>query len=185
MLILTSHQHVSPQESFTASLGVDPAVRVTYHPQSKKSKTTGGGVLSTKHTLTSFEQGITIKNTRLTQLHRLLVKDQIPVSNDARIKVALVEPKVLAGAGKSAAAGVGVSASKGVRVRWVPKNGENNVSAKTASASSAAATANDELDAESARGMLEWVCEIEPSSNVDLVLGWEVSAPVGLDWGRR
>ena len=151
---------------------------MTYHPQIKRSKTSGGGVLSTKHILTSFEQGISIKNTRLTSLHRLIVKDQIPVSNDARIKVLLIEPSELANAGKISIE-TSVPVSKGVRVRWVPRDEDtSNMSAK---ASSKVAATNEELDAESARGLLEWVCEIDASSSVDLRVSWGVSAPVGLE----
>ena len=140
-------------------------------------------MLSTKTTCTAFEQGISIKNTRLTTIHRLLLKEQVPVSHDARIKVTLIEPRVLATASKMSAASAGVQISKGVRARWLPRNEDsNNMSAKAASA---IAAANEELDAESAHGLMEWICEIEPSSSVDLVLAWEVSAPSGLEWTRQ
>lgn len=72
--------------------------------------------------------------------------------------------------------------SKGVRVRWLPRNDEGNASAKAANATT---TTNGGLDSESAQGMLEWICEVEPGSSVDLVLAWEVSAPAGLDWARQ
>ena len=175
-------QHVSPQESFTCSLGVDPAVRIVYHPQSKKTKTSGGGVLSSKTTSTTFEQIISIKNTRLTTIHRLVVKEQIPVSHDARIKVSLVEPRALATAQKTSVSSSGVQVLKGVQVKWVPRGEDTNISAKSIGSLT---TSNEEIDAESAQGMLEWICEIEPGVGIDLLLGWEVSAPASVGWAKQ
>ncbi|KIO30856.1 hypothetical protein M407DRAFT_20178, partial [Tulasnella calospora MUT 4182] len=77
---------VSPNESFSTSLGVDPAIRITYHPQQKKSKSATGGLLSNKIDVTSYVQRITVKNTRATAATPLFIKDQIPVSEDSDFK---------------------------------------------------------------------------------------------------
>ncbi|KAG8976393.1 hypothetical protein FRB90_009181, partial [Tulasnella sp. 427] len=69
---------VSLQESFSTSLGIDPSVKITYHPLQKKTKTSAGNLLSSKTDITSFTQRITIKNTRSTAVSPLFVKDQIP-----------------------------------------------------------------------------------------------------------
>ncbi|KAF8313120.1 hypothetical protein DL93DRAFT_2044144, partial [Clavulina sp. PMI_390] len=92
--------NVSPSESFTCSLGVDPSVRITFHPQSKVSTTTGGTGFSSfignnnpKMNVTSFKQRITIKNARAnTAISKLVVQDRIPVSEDSRIKVTISQP---------------------------------------------------------------------------------------------
>src|ERR1700761_4023941 len=85
-------QTVSPQESFKCSLGVDPSVRVTYNPPSKKINAPTGSILTKSTVTTSHSQRITVKNTRVFPVDKLIIKDQIPISNDARIKVTVTQP---------------------------------------------------------------------------------------------
>ncbi|KAG8908864.1 hypothetical protein FRC01_007241 [Tulasnella sp. 417] len=85
---------VNPNESFSTSLGVDPAIRITYHPQQKKIRNDTGGLLSNKMDVTSYNQRITVKNTRATAAAPLIIKDQIPVSEDSDFKVLLIEPRL-------------------------------------------------------------------------------------------
>ncbi|KAH8115721.1 hypothetical protein DFH11DRAFT_1834901 [Phellopilus nigrolimitatus] len=166
----SSISHVSPQESFSCSLGVDPAVRITYHPQSKKTKTTGGTVLTTKMKTVTFEQAITVKNSRLTRLPRLLIKDHVHVSRDAKIKVNVIEPKGLSvGGGR----GKAVALQNGVVVRCVQRGGDDIGEARSY---------EEESSLESAQGLLEWVCDMEPGATVDVSLVWEVSAPAYTEW---
>ncbi|KAG8858400.1 hypothetical protein FRB96_005285 [Tulasnella sp. 330] len=59
---------VGPGEKFSTSLGIDPALRVTYHPLVKKSKNVTGSKflsLQTKTDVSSHIQRVSIKNTRL------------------------------------------------------------------------------------------------------------------------
>lgn len=141
--------------------------RPSYHPQTKKIRSTGGSIIGTKTKVTYYEQKITIKNTRLSQLPRLIVKDQVFVSRDARFKVRLLEPKSLSGPQK------GVTVNRSVTVRWSSwKTWDDSES-------------TDDVDMESAQGMLEWNCNIDPGAAVDLSLAWEVSAPVGVEWTKQ
>ncbi|EJD47240.1 hypothetical protein AURDEDRAFT_163847 [Auricularia subglabra TFB-10046 SS5] len=99
--------NVSPHEHLTMSLGADAAVRVTYHPQQKKIKQPTGSIFSTaKTSTTSYSQRISVKNTRRAAVPRLVVRDCVPNSTDARIKVNVVEPKELPSGGPASAAGV-------------------------------------------------------------------------------
>lgn len=148
-------------------MGVDPAVRTTYHPQTRKIRSTGGNIIGTKTKVTYYEQKITIKNTRLSQLPRLIVKDQIFVSRDARFKVRLLEPKSLSGPQK------GGNVNRGVAVRWSSWKAESDGESVI------------DVDMESAQGMLEWNLSIEPGATVDLCLAWEVSAPAGVVWTKQ
>lgn len=117
--------------------------------------------------MTYYEQKITIKNTRLSQLPRLIVKDQIFVSRDARFKVRLLEPRSLSGPQKEG------TVNRSVTVRWSSwKAGDDNESTA-------------DVDMESAQGMLEWNCNIDPGATVDLSLAWEVSAPAGVEWIKQ
>jgi uncharacterized protein (TIGR02231 family) len=99
-LTLTMIQKVSPNESFDCFLGVDPQVKVTYHPVTKKTRSQGG-LLSASTVRMSSLQKITIKNVRSAPIRRLLLREQIPVSSDQRLKVALVEPADLDFAGRN------------------------------------------------------------------------------------
>jgi hypothetical protein len=124
--MLTMIQIFSPNESFNCSLGVDQQVKVTYHPVTKKTRSQGG-LLSASTVTTSSLQKITIKNVRAAPIRRLLIREQIPVSSDQRLKVALVEPAELDFAGRNTINASTSSNSekpkelkigKGVSVRW-------------------------------------------------------------------
>lgn len=164
--------HVSPQESFACSLGVDPAIRITYHPQTKKVRTSGGSVLSSfsaKTKTTTFEQSISVKNTRLSKVHRLLLKDQIPIASQADLKVTLFEPSGMVPSGKGNNGKNCVhTLSEGIQVHWAPKKDSD--------------VPEEELSMDQAQGILEWIIEMAPGSNVDVKLSWEVVAPVDFDW---
>ena len=138
--------------------------------------------MGTKMSVTSYEQKITVKNTRLTRLSRLLVKDQVPVSRDARVKVNVSEPKGLQGQGSANGTqkGVGKLGKDGIVARWSSWKseigGEDDLEEVEDST---------KLDADAAQGRMEWVCDVRPSATVDLVLSWEISAPVGVDWMKQ
>jgi hypothetical protein len=74
---------VSPGEEFTCSLGVDPAVKVEYKPPHKYREQ--GGLLS--KTVTTIHKQVTeMKNSRSDTI-KVLVKDQLPISMEEKIKV--------------------------------------------------------------------------------------------------
>jgi uncharacterized protein (TIGR02231 family) len=86
----TDLKSYSPQEEFYCSLGVDPAIRVDYKPVRKfKSES---GILS-KSTTTTYVQVIEVKNTTLSAV-RVILSECLPLSNDDKIKVNLVEPSL-------------------------------------------------------------------------------------------
>ncbi|KAB5587315.1 Mucoidy inhibitor A [Ceratobasidium theobromae] len=94
----TQIEHVSPNDSFKTSLGVDSALRVTY-PTAKTLNRTGGQssffLAKEKHTVSAQSQRITIRNSRHAAVSALRVLDHVPVSTDARIKVNVIAPKGL------------------------------------------------------------------------------------------
>lgn len=175
---------VSPQESFSCSLGVDPSIRVTVHPQKKVVRTTGGGLMnmSSKSDVTSFTQRISIKNTRPTTVNRLIVKDQVPLSEDSRIVVTVTKPSdkiigppdasnsMVGTISKASSSGSGETSTlvqeiqRGVIARWAQKNED------------AGGTGGSKGD-----GVVEWICS-DVGKALDLDLEYEVSAPHDVRW---
>ena len=98
------------------------------------------------------------------------MKEQVPVSRDAKIKVNILQPKSLSLKGKETALKDGVS------VRWASRKADEDL---------VDISAAEEMDVDSAQGMLEWICNIEPSASVDLTLSYEISAPDGVTWVKQ
>ena len=176
---------VSPQESFSCSLGVDRAIRVTYHLTKRVSARKMGGLMSAKSAVTTFSERISIKNTRSWPLSRLIVKGQVPISQDSRLRVSVVQPSekdvgppnlpsfsIPTGSiSKSSSSSETVSSktlvaqiSKGVVARWAQKYEEGGGSGG----------ANGD-------GVIEWICN-DVVGKLDLDLICEVSAPQEEYW---
>ncbi|CAE6486507.1 unnamed protein product [Rhizoctonia solani] len=165
-------EHVSPNESFKTSLGVDSALRVTYPAARTLNRTAAQSGFSfmskEKQSVSAQSQRITIRNTRLASVS-VRVLDHIPVSTDARIKVNILSPgglDIVVAPTSPSSEGAGESKRKeqpwkdqrkGIRARWAPL----------------------EVGGE---GMVEWSCHIAPSDEAELELSWEVSAPAGQRW---
>ncbi|KAF8332765.1 uncharacterized protein EI90DRAFT_2971572 [Cantharellus anzutake] len=172
---------VSPQESFSCSLGVDPSIKITYHPQSKVVRSQGGSLISmsSKQQVTRFGQRISIKNTRPSSLSRLVVREQVPNSEDSRIKVTVLQPeeRYIGAPSQGYATAKYNSAStqnaetlvhtvrKGVVAQWAQKKEDDF-----------GGTGGARGD-----GVIEWLCS-DVESSMDLELEYEVSAPYGTHW---
>ncbi|KAF4603077.1 hypothetical protein EYR38_003482 [Pleurotus pulmonarius] len=82
---------VAPQGSFDCSLGIDPSIQVTYHPLIKNASRSGFYTKSSKH---SYNQRVTIVNTKTQPVGNLKVLDRIPISEDSQITVKLLNPSL-------------------------------------------------------------------------------------------
>lgn len=83
----TSHLEalVTPEERFTLNLGVDESIRVKHKLLKKKGDEKG---LWTKSKVQEFAYSITLESLRKTP-ETVIVRDQLPVSQDEKIKVSL------------------------------------------------------------------------------------------------
>jgi len=162
---------VSPGESFDCALGLDPAIRITYHPLSKKTAKSG---FYTKTSVTSYTQRISVHNTKSITITDLLIVDQIPVSTDEKIVVKLFTPSlptVQANTGSTKAgeksannASTKVRVAQGVVAQW--GDGTEDVAA-----------VEDGATAVGKDGKLSWVCDVSPQGKIGLALQWEVTVP--------
>ncbi|KAJ6555010.1 hypothetical protein DFH09DRAFT_1365962 [Mycena vulgaris] len=155
---------VSPQESFDCPLGLDPSIRITYHPVIKKLSQSGFYNKSANYV---FSQRITVFNTKGVGIERLKIVDQIPTSQNTQIEVKLVSPALTlpadAGAGSSSVKGPPkapqvVNVAKGVVAQW---------------------DGVDEPDCEvEALGLdrkVNWICAVPAQGKINLALEWEVN----------
>jgi len=185
---------VSPLESFSVSLGIDSSVRVTYHPQTKKISNPTGGFISAARVSTTFHQSISVKNARPLPLSRLVVKDQVPISTHAQIRVTVFDPQLpevhssKAGGGTikaSSAANASAGSSSASALKEVVVGGNGDVRARWARTSeesegmNVAGSNGGDVNTE---GLMEWICRVDANSAVDLKLGWEVNVPKGFKW---
>ncbi|CUA67725.1 hypothetical protein RSOLAG22IIIB_13544 [Rhizoctonia solani] len=169
-------QHVPPSDSFQLSLGVDPALRVTYplvhthkRTRSQSGFTFPGRQKQPKQETTTYSQQITIRNTRPTAVLALYILDHVPVSNDSTVRVNLTSPQGLrpnnrpaeedATAEKQDGSEAWIRPQQGVRARW----------------------ASSDIGGE---GAIEWLCAIVAGDEMELKLGWEVNVPEGTSWGN-
>ncbi|GLB45327.1 putative mucoidy inhibitor A [Lyophyllum shimeji] len=159
---------VSPDESFDCPLGLDPSVRVTYHPQTKKQSQSG---FMTKTATHVFAQHITVHNTKNVPVEGVKVLDQIPVSEDAQIQVNLRQPAAVTSPRIHLLPLLGLHFDgRGVVASWAGADGEND-----------GASGEEEQSAVGRDGKIAWVCQVPPQGKVELALKWEVVVPTKTD----
>ncbi|KAJ7474652.1 hypothetical protein B0H11DRAFT_2429073 [Mycena galericulata] len=154
---------VSPQESFDCPLGLDPSIRITYHPLIKKLSHSGFYNKSANYV---FSQRITVFNTKAVGIERLKIVDQIPTSQNSQIEVKLVSPALTipSDAGGSSIKGAPAKApqvlniSKGVVAQW---DGLDEPGCEVESLG---------LDRK-----LNWICAVPSQGKLNLALEWEVT----------
>ncbi|KAF4930602.1 hypothetical protein CGCVW01_v000860 [Colletotrichum viniferum] len=101
----TTLPRCSAGDSFTLGLGVDPAIVVSYPVANVRRATTG---FFSKENSSVYSRSITVANTRAAagKPVSLLVLDQVPVSEDERLKVDILDPKGMFVEGAGVASGL-------------------------------------------------------------------------------
>ncbi|PKX92844.1 uncharacterized protein P174DRAFT_432213 [Aspergillus novofumigatus IBT 16806] len=117
----TALPNCAPNDAFNMSLGVDPSILVTYAKPSVRR--VGGGFFSKEHTAV-FRRACWVKNTKSIAVD-LIVSEQVPLSEDDKLRVQILEPKGLEKEGdqvKMAMEGKGsgsVSLGKNGEIKWM------------------------------------------------------------------
>lgn len=151
----------SSGDSLTMSLGVDPAIKVVYPKPDVKRSTSG---VFTKENSTAYARSIAITNTRggassspagADKAVRLVVLDQVPVSEDDKLRVEILQPRGLSEGATCVSAGVQEGSAKngkdwGKAVAKLKKGGE-----------------------------VTWDVELNAGKSVKLNLEYDVSLPAG------
>jgi hypothetical protein len=124
----------------------------------------------TKTTNYVFSQRISIFNTKSTEIKNVKIIEQIPVSEDSLITVKLVSPPLVAPFSDSTLSSgelkvpPPVNVSSGVVVQWDGADEPGN-----------------DLEGLGKDGKFHWVCSVPSQGKVNLLLQWEVTAPVRTD----
>ncbi|KAG9226937.1 hypothetical protein CCMSSC00406_0003390 [Pleurotus cornucopiae] len=186
---------VNPQETFECPLGVDPSIRTTYAPLSKKASSSG---LINKTTTTTYHRQATIRNTKPVAIQNLKILDRVPVSENAQIVVKLLSPALspppppapaptkvekVPSSGSSSAGGI-LDKAKGYQFKGLK-------SFSTLSEASSLLKVSEDVFAQwegeeegevgtGRDGRLSWVCAIPSQGKVSVELRWEESRPVGM-----
>ncbi|KAK4034346.1 hypothetical protein C8A01DRAFT_39170 [Parachaetomium inaequale] len=143
----------SAGDSFNIPLGVDPAIRVAYPKPDVTRSTTG---VFSKGEQSVYTRSITLVNTRAAagKAVAVTVLDQVPVSEDEKIRVDVVVPGGMGG-GRAVAAGVPGREGK-EEMDW----GRATASLKKA-------------------GEVQWEVSLNAGRSVKLMLQYEVAFPTG------
>jgi hypothetical protein len=110
---------VSPNQVFDLPLGVDPAIHVNYPKPSVHRSTQG--LIFNKESAQVFSRSIWLNNTKSAPVD-MLVLDQLPVSEDERLRIGIVTPRGLAKEGDSVKAGVSAKEGASGAVTLVEKD---------------------------------------------------------------
>jgi hypothetical protein len=178
-----SFPRCSAGESFSLPLGIDPALQISYpKPTVRRSQS---GIFS-KEDSNVFTRTIIVINTKHNAPVELTVLDQVPVSEDERLKVDIVTPRGLKVDGERVRTGTSATDAN-TYIVTAPKPAAGT--AKNARTSVYSAESGKELGREGAWGKAEavakkggevaWNVKLMPGCGVKLALEYELSFPGG------
>ena len=163
----------SAGETFTLPLGVDPAINVLYsRPGVKKNLSSG---VFQKEDSCVYTRTITLTNTKtIGGPIDLVVSDQVPVSEDEKLKIDVLTPKGLKGEGDKAVAGHAVENEATARIPMrgsvYSLDGARGVAGKDEKWGKAIATFKK-------MGEVEWNVKLNPGKGVRLLLEYDTRFP--------
>ncbi|KAF9492677.1 hypothetical protein BDN71DRAFT_1396345 [Pleurotus eryngii] len=171
----------SPQESFECSLGIDPSIRTTYVPLSKKTSSSG---LINKTTTTAYSRQVIIRNTKSIPIENLKILDRVPISETSQITVKLINPALTLPPPPKMERSPSENTSildkaKGYQFKPIKLSGTSSLKVSD----NVTVQWEGEEDGEvgtGSDGRLSWHCTIPPQGKISVNLQWEESRPVGM-----
>ena len=176
-----------PSESFSLALGPSPSLRILRKPPLKTRETsslfssgTGGGigfVFGPKLAFSRITERSIVKNARSAEV-KLVIVDQLPTSQDERIKTGVFEPAAL---GELIRKGEKEGRVK-ANVALFPLGKSEELLARRASSgslNSAGSQAEAIVSWTKDTGVMEWSFTLPGGMEALLVSGYEVAWPVG------
>ena len=179
----TTFPRCSSGEAFSLPLGVDPAIQISYpKPTVRRSQS---GIFS-KEDSNIFTRSIIITNTKHNSPVQVTVLDQIPVSEDERLRIEIISPQGLRLGGDKVKTGLNATENKQVPAKIsagtgtakvartsVQGVGSSQETRKPGSWGSAEATARAK------GGEVSWAVKLNPGCAVKLLLEYEMAFPGG------
>ncbi|KAI4251401.1 MAG: hypothetical protein LQ352_004872 [Teloschistes flavicans] len=158
----------SPGEAFVLNLGVDPALNVVYSKPSVRRSQSG---VFQKEGSCIYTRSCTLTNTKNDAAIDATVLDQVPVSEDDKLKVEILSPRGLFKEGDQvAAAGVGqINEGTG-------KKGSTYAASSAGASGSKWGKASAKMKKE---GEIEWEIKLKAGQGVKLELEYEARFPSG------
>ncbi|KAL8782371.1 MAG: hypothetical protein Q9213_005449 [Squamulea squamosa] len=164
----TSLPRSSPGEAFVLNLGVDPALNVVYSKPTVRRSESG---MFQKEGSAIYTRTCTLTNTKNDATIEATVLDQVPVSEDDKLKVEILIPRGLSKEGSQA-----VRAGIGQINEGTGKKGSTYAEDNTSSSGGKWGKATAKMKKE---GEIEWDVKLNPGQGVKLELEYEAKFPSG------
>ena len=168
----------SAGESFSLPLGVDPAININYSKPTVRRSQSG---IFNKEDSNVFTRTVVITNTKHNAPCELTVLDQVPVSEDERLRIEITNPRGLKAGGEGVRAGTSAFA-----VLPSPNSAKGNakdVRASVYGSDGKEITNNGKWGSAVATtkkgGEVTWNVHLNPGQGVKLVLEYEATFPAG------
>lgn len=161
---------VSPSQTFDLPLGVDPSIQVSYPKPSVKRSTQG---LFTKESAQVYTRNIWLTNNKSTAID-LLVLDQIPVSEEEKLRIDITSPRGLVKEGDTAKAGV---SAREALANSTGTGAPSSSSAAMAASGNGAGKWGSAVAKYKKNGEISWSVSLERSAACLLKLEYEARLP--------
>ncbi|PQE22518.1 mucoidy inhibitor protein [Rutstroemia sp. NJR-2017a BVV2] len=167
----------SSGESLSLNLGVDPAIKVVYNkPEVRRSQ---NGIFS-KEDSNVFLRSLSLRNTRGVRSVNLVVMDQVPISEEERLRVEVLVPRGLKADGEKIPTGLGLDDEMAMAQAARSGGGGSGSGGEIVKRRSIKQDNWGTADAELKKsGEVVWHVKLHPGSGVKLVLQYEAGFPSG------
>ena len=164
---------------------MDPSIKITYHPQTKKASQSG---LINKTDVYLYTQRVTVHNSKNIDVANIKIIDQVPVSEDANLIVKAISPALqlpsssdeasIRSSGKRFSLGKlpeNASGSSATKKVPVPVKVSNEVTAKWDDGNEE----EEKIDVASLGkdGKFNFFCSLPGQGKTNISMQWEVNAP--------